>query len=91
MPRGAEGPAELALRPLVLRRLPRRMAVALRREGGNEEEVSHLQGQDPPVEGNGVLATFKPCPKEKIGRQRRNILRALLWLMPKTSRELKKM
>ncbi|EJK75513.1 hypothetical protein THAOC_02761 [Thalassiosira oceanica] len=53
MPRGAQGPAELALRPLVLRRLPRRMAVALRGRGGNEEKVPHLQGQDPPVEGNG--------------------------------------
>ncbi|EJK54949.1 hypothetical protein THAOC_25376, partial [Thalassiosira oceanica] len=52
MPRGIERPAESALRPLVLRRLPGRMAVALRRRGRDEEEVPHLPGQDPPDEGN---------------------------------------
>ncbi|EJK70414.1 hypothetical protein THAOC_08230 [Thalassiosira oceanica] len=40
MPQEADGPAdELALRPLVLRRLPERMAVAVRSRGGNEEEM----------------------------------------------------
>ena len=53
MPRGLKGPAELALRPFVLRRLPGRVAVTLRGRRGNEDEVPHLQGQDPPVEGDG--------------------------------------
>ncbi|EJK66949.1 hypothetical protein THAOC_12077 [Thalassiosira oceanica] len=66
MPRGAEGSTQLALRPLVLRRLPERMAVALRRQGGNEEEMSHLPGQDPPVEGNGVFAAFTPGRKQQL-------------------------
>ena len=61
MPRGLEGTAELALRPFVLRRLPGRMAVALRSQEGDEDEVSHLQGQDPPVEGNGDNNARLPC------------------------------
>ncbi|EJK70266.1 hypothetical protein THAOC_08388 [Thalassiosira oceanica] len=58
--RGLEGPAGLALRPFVLRRLPGRVAVAIRSRGGNEEEVPHLQGQDPPVEGNGLDVAYIP-------------------------------
>ena len=61
MPRGLEGSAELALRSFVLRRLPEWMAVALRCRRRNEEEMSHLQGQYPPVEGNGDITAYIPC------------------------------
>ncbi|EJK62332.1 hypothetical protein THAOC_17061 [Thalassiosira oceanica] len=60
MSRGRKGPARLALRPLVLRRLPEPMAVALRSLGGNEEEMPHLPGHDPPVEGISVYAAYMP-------------------------------
>ena len=61
MPRGVEGPAAIALRPFLLRWLPERMAVSIRGQGGNEDEMSHLQGQDPPVEGDGGNAAYIPC------------------------------
>ena len=64
-----EGPAELALRPFLLRRLPERVVIALRCRRGNEDKVPHLQGQDPPSkEMVTMMLTHRRATKENVGR-----------------------